>query len=58
MAFIASEPITGSKTDWVAVPPNHVLVFTREKSGYLNVMRTPINPLASSDGPQQQEVSR
>ncbi len=58
MAFIASEPITGSKTDWVAVPPNHALVFTREKSGYLNVMRTPINPLADTCSPQQQEVSR
>ncbi len=31
VALVASEPITGSNTDWVAVPPNTVLVMTKEK---------------------------
>lgn len=40
VAFVASEPITGSSADWVAVPKNHTLVITREKGGYINIMRT------------------
>ncbi|KAL6762357.1 nucleophile aminohydrolase, partial [Haematococcus lacustris] len=42
VAFIASEPITASNTDWVAVSPNTTLIITREKGGFMNIMRAPI----------------
>ena len=42
VAFVASEPITGSNTDWVAVPKNTAIVFTREKGGFINIMRAPL----------------
>lgn len=49
VAFVASEPITGSNTDWVSVPKNTALVITREKGGYINIMRSPL--LAAPPGP-------
>ncbi|GBF92924.1 hypothetical protein Rsub_05760 [Raphidocelis subcapitata] len=59
VAFIASEPITGSNTDWVAVPKNTALVITREKGGYINIMRSPLiaTPPAGGPDPVQQEVA-
>lgn len=57
LGFVASEPITGCKTDWVAVPANTLLVMTREKGGFLSVMRAPIDPLAQCNT-QQQEVCK
>lgn len=58
VAFVSSEPITGSTTDWVSVPPNMALVITREKSGYLNIMRAPLAPLAPRAADTQEEVAR
>ncbi len=31
-----------SNADWVAVPKNMALVITREKGGYINILRTPL----------------
>lgn len=42
MVLVVSEPITATATDWVAIPPNTALVITREKNGFVNVMRTPL----------------
>ena len=43
VVIVASEPITGSKSDWVAVPKNHALVVTRDRTnGYIDVIHTPI----------------
>jgi hypothetical protein len=39
-----------SNTDWVAVPPNTALVMSREKGGFINIMRTPLSGLGSSTG--------
>ncbi|GMH45158.1 hypothetical protein BSKO_13115 [Bryopsis sp. KO-2023] len=56
VAMVASEPITGSASDWVQVPKNTALVISREKSGFVNIMRA---PLASSGiHVQQKEVLR
>ncbi|KAI8475320.1 MAG: nucleophile aminohydrolase [Monoraphidium minutum] len=60
VAFIASEPITGSNTDWVSVPKNTALVITREKGGYINIMRAPLAaapPPAGAADPWQLEVA-
>jgi hypothetical protein len=60
VAFIASEPITGSNTDWVSVPKNTALVITREKGGYINIMRSPLLAAPAAAGkpdPVQQEVA-
>ncbi|KAG2445688.1 hypothetical protein HXX76_000296 [Chlamydomonas incerta] len=42
VVFVASEPITASASDWVAVPKNTALVVTREKGGFLNILRCPL----------------
>ncbi|GFR43584.1 hypothetical protein Agub_g4681, partial [Astrephomene gubernaculifera] len=42
VVFVASEPITASASDWVAVPKNTALVVTREKGGFLNTLRCPL----------------
>jgi acetylornithine deacetylase/succinyl-diaminopimelate desuccinylase-like protein/WD40 repeat protein len=42
VAMVASEPITGSTTDWIVVPKNVALVVTREKGGFLSVLRAPL----------------
>lgn len=42
VAVIASEPITGSASDWVAVSPGTALIVSREKGGYVNILRAPI----------------
>jgi hypothetical protein len=39
----------------VSVPKNTALIITREKGGYLNIMRSPIS--AAAPDPIQQEVS-
>jgi hypothetical protein len=61
VAFIASEPITGSNTDWVAVPKNTALVITREKGGYISILRSPLLQYVGVPGelrdPVQQEVA-
>ncbi|KAF5832710.1 hypothetical protein DUNSADRAFT_11354, partial [Dunaliella salina] len=44
VVVVASEPITGSSTDWVACPPNTALVVTTEKGGFKNVLRSPLQP--------------
>ncbi|GIL70254.1 hypothetical protein Vretifemale_1091 [Volvox reticuliferus] len=49
VVFVASEPITASASDWVAVPKNTALVVTREKGGFLNILRS---PLRSQSQPQ------
>ncbi|KAG1661125.1 hypothetical protein FOA52_011855 [Chlamydomonas sp. UWO 241] len=41
-AFVASEPITASSSDWVAVPRNSCLAVVREKDGFINIMRAPL----------------
>lgn len=56
VAMVASEPITGSKSDWVKVPKNTALVISREKSGFVNIMRAPLTSTGSH--PQQEEVLR
>eukprot|EP00210_Caulerpa_lentillifera_P007669 g7320.t1 len=55
VAFIASEPITGHPADWVEVPHNHALIITREKSGIVNIMRSPLTETGTH--PRQNEVS-
>lgn len=40
--IVASEPITGSASEWVAVPKNHGLVVTRDGDGYMNVLHVPL----------------
>lgn len=56
VAMVASEPITGSKSDWVKVPKNTALVISREKSGFVNIMRAPVSSTGSH--PRQEEVLR
>lgn len=53
---MASEPITGSSSDWVALPKNTALVVSREKSGFVSLVKAPI--ASSGDHPRQEEVSR
>ena len=55
VAIVASEPITGTPSDWVAVPENHALTISREKSGYVNIIRSPLT--ASGTHKRQEEVS-
>ena len=45
VAIVASEPITGSPSDWVAVPKNTALVISREKKedGFVNIMQAPLD---------------
>lgn len=55
VAILASEPITASRTDWVVVPKNTAVIISREKSGFLNIMRSQLGPgcpqaLQASDG--------
>lgn len=51
VAFVASEPITATSADWVAVPKNTALVITREKGGFINVLRSALNPNAAQPHP-------
>lgn len=48
--------VSGSTTDWVSVPKNTALIMTREKAGYLNIMRSPLSSSSTPD-PTQHEVS-
>lgn len=52
--LVASEPITKSSGDWVAVPKNTALVVSREEDGHINVIRTPLH--ASGKHNRQEEV--
>ena len=54
VVLVASEPITKSSGDWVAVPRNTALVITREKEGFIDIMRTPLH--ASGAHARQEEV--
>ncbi|KAK9815459.1 hypothetical protein WJX72_003974 [[Myrmecia] bisecta] len=56
VVIVASEPITRSAADWVAVPHNTALVISREKNGFINVIRTPI--AAGAAHARQEEVAR
>lgn len=58
VAIVASEPITGSPSDWVAVPKNTALVISREKKedGFVNIMKAPLD--SSGQLRSQEEVSR
>ncbi|KAF8073182.1 Cndp1 [Scenedesmus sp. PABB004] len=56
VAFVASEPITGSTTDWVSVPKNTVLVVTREKGGFISSLQSSLSAGAAPDA-RLQEVS-
>lgn len=55
VVIVASEPITKSKSDWVAVPANHALVVTREENGYMNVLHSPI--YMTEPAPRLEEVA-
>ena len=48
--LVASEPITRSKGDWVAVPRNTALVVSREKGRFINVMLAPLGGGACASG--------
>jgi len=54
VVLVASEPITQSSGDWVAVPKNTALVVSREKEGYIDIVRTPLH--ASGAHNRQEEV--
>jgi predicted glutamine amidotransferase len=54
VVLVASEPITQSSGDWVAVPKNTALVVSREKEGYIDIVRTPLHP--SGEHNRQEEV--
>ena len=58
VAIVASEPITGCPSDWVAVPKNTALVISREKKedGFLNIMKAPLD--ANGQLRSHEEVSR
>ena len=43
VVLVASEPITRSSGDWVAVPKNTALVISRDKDGHMDVVRTPLH---------------
>ena len=45
---MASEPITSSASEWVAVPANHGLVVTRDPEGWMNVLHVPLSVDAPS----------
>ena len=45
MVLVASEPITRSAGDWVAVPRNTVLIVSRDKGGCLNLLSSPLGAL-------------
>jgi hypothetical protein len=42
VVIVASEPITSTASEWVAVPKNHALVVTRDSDGWMNVLHTPM----------------
>ena len=42
VVLVASEPITRSSGDWVAVPRNTVLIVSHDKGGCLNVLSSPL----------------
>ena len=42
VVLVASEPITHSSGDWVAVPRNTVLIVSHDKGGCLNVLSSPL----------------
>ena len=42
VVLVASEPITRSAGDWVAVPRNTVLIVSHDKGGCLNVLSSPL----------------
>ena len=54
VVLVASEPITRSSGDWVAVPKNTALVVSREADGHINVTRTPLH--SSGKHSRQEEV--
>lgn len=49
-ALIASEPITRSGGDWVAVPRNTAVVMSREKGAFVNIMLAPLGPAVTCPG--------
>ena len=55
--MVASEPITASRTDWVEVPRNSMVIIVREKGDVVNVMVTPISG-RGEELSRQKEVSR
>ena len=54
VVLVASEPITQSSGDWVAVPTNTALVVSREKGGCIDIIRAPL--AASACRARQEEV--
>ena len=46
--LVASEPITSSASEWVAVPVNHGLVVSRDPEGWMNVLHVPLSVEAPS----------
>ena len=54
MVLVASEPITKSSGDWVAVPKNTALVVSREADGHIDIVRTPLHPSGKHN--RQEEV--
>ena len=54
VVLVASEPITRSSGDWVAVPTNTALVVSREKGGCIDIIRAPL--AASGCHARQEEV--
>lgn len=46
--LVASEPITSSASEWVAVPVNHGLVVTRDPEGWMSVLHVPLSVEARS----------
>ena len=54
VVLVASEPITQSSGDWVAVPTNTALVVSREKGGCIDIIRAPL--AASACHVRQEEV--
>lgn len=54
VVLVASEPITRSSGDWVAVPKNTALVVSREADGHIDIVRTPLHPSGKHN--RQEEV--
>lgn len=54
--MVASEPITGSASEWVAVPRNHGLVVTRDADGDMSVLHVPM--ALAPPGPRMDTVVR
>ena len=55
VVLVASEPVTHSKGDWVAVPKNTVLVVNKGREGLIDITRAALHSSGVHD--RQEEIN-